>query len=91
MIVINPEWGELFDKNEQTGQISKVLRCFHTDNSVTFDRFCYADNGEYRKPIEQELKNGACYYYTEDGNRPLKIKDCNICNQDVCNHNQKYY
>jgi hypothetical protein len=92
MIVYNINSGGLYDKDEITGQISKVLRCFHTEDSVTFDRFNYVDNGEYRKPTEKELKYGSCEYYLEDSSRLLKIKNCITCDdQHICNHNERYY
>jgi len=56
MIVYNTKNGRLYDKNEETGQISKVLRCFHDDSNVSFDRFDYADNGEYIKAIAKKIK-----------------------------------
>ncbi|MDP4224769.1 MAG: hypothetical protein Q8910_00165 [Bacteroidota bacterium] len=92
MIVYDLKYGGLYDKSEKTGQISKVLRCFHTDGSVTFDRFDYADNGDFVRAIAESLETNQCTYYLEDGSRPLKVRDCEKClNNGMCNHNQKYY
>lgn len=94
MIVISNEFTahELYDQDEESGDISKVLRCFHGDDSVTFDRFPYWDDGNYREATEKELKKWQCTYYLEDGNRPFKTKDCTKCDpKGECNHNQKYY
>jgi len=92
MIVYDTKYGELYDKNKETGQVSAVLRCYHDGTNVSFDRFNYADNGEYVKAIAKNLKEYQCTYYLEDGSRPLKCKDCERCYQkDECNHNQKYY
>jgi len=91
MIVYNLKYGGLYDKDEITGEISKVLRCF-TNDTVTFNRLPFADNGEYIEAIESNLINWQCIYYLEDGSRPLKTRDCKICVwKDECNHNQKYY
>ena len=86
--------GFLLDKNEQTGKYSCVLRCFHDPNPVTFDRFSYADNGTYREATKHELTMLQCFYYLEDGSRPLKTLDCKKCKRQYrggCNHDQKYY
>jgi hypothetical protein len=89
MIVYNQIHAGLYDKDEITGEISKVLRCF-TNDGVRFDRFPFADNGEYIKATESNLVNWQCTYYLEDGSRPLKTNDCKICEwKDECNHNQK--
>jgi len=92
MIVYNTKNGGLYDKNKETGQISTVLRCFHNDDNITFDRFDYADNGEYIKATAKNLREYQCTYYLEDGSRPLKCKDCEKCDdKDGCTHNEKYY
>lgn len=92
MIVYNTEYGELYDKDEQTGSITKVLRLFSDNNKVRFSRFDYADNGEYIQAKENHLKDCQCTYYNEDGARPLKVKDCKKCIGNIgCYHNQKYY
>jgi hypothetical protein len=106
MIIYCLESGNLYDKDEATKEISKVLRCFHNDNAVTFEKFYYADNDEYVELNNEEvtfvIKNQiilkyyfipiGCTYYLEDGSRPLKTKDCAVCEwSDECNHNQKYY
>jgi len=92
MIVYNTKYGGLYDKDKETGRISKVLRCYHDDNNVSFDRFNYADNGEYVIAIGKNLIEHQCTYYLEDRSRPLKIKGCKKCEvRDECNHNEKYY
>jgi len=92
MIVYNHKNGGLYDKNEETGQVSAVLRCFHDNNTITFDRFNYADNDEFSRAIPEILNMYQCTYYLEDGSRPLKVKNCEKCNdRNECNHNQKYY
>jgi len=92
MIVYDHKNGGLYDKNEETGQVSAVLRCFHDNNTITFDRFNYADNDEFSRAIPEILNMYQCTYYLEDGSRPLKVKNCEKCNdRNECNHNQKYY
>jgi len=92
MIVYDFKHGGLYDRDERTGQISKVLRCYHDGNNISFDRFNYADNIKYVIAIGKNLIEHQCTYYLEDGSRPLKIRDCKKCeNKDECRHNQKYY
>ena len=81
MIVYNHKYGGLYDKDEEIGQVSTVLRCFYSNDDITFDRFDYADNGEYIKATAKNLKEYQCTYYLEDGSRPLKIKDCERCKE----------
>jgi hypothetical protein len=91
MIVYNTIYGGLYDKDEKTGNLSKVLRCYH-DNSVTFDRFDFADNGEYKEATNEFIDKWQCTYYLEDGSRPFKKKNCKGCLiEERCNHNQKFY
>jgi len=105
MIVYDLESSGLYDKDEKTKEISKILRCFHNDNTITFDNFYYADNSEYVELNNEEvsfvIKNQViseysipieCQYYLNNGNRPLKNRNCKVCEwSDGCNHNQKYY
>jgi hypothetical protein len=92
MVVIDTEYNFLYDKDERTGKLSKVLRCFHNDDLVTFNMFSYADNNTHREPTEKEVEMLQCTYYLEDGSRPLKTRDCKKCkDSEECCHNQKYY
>jgi len=94
MIVFDTELKFLLDKDIETGKYSCVLRCFHDHKTVTFDRFTYADRGTYREATKHELTMLQCFYYLEDGSRPLKTLDCKKCKRqyrDDCNHDQKYY
>jgi len=94
MIVFDTELEFLLDKDIETDEYSCVLRCFHDPNPVTFDRFNYADRGTYREATKHELTVYQCFYYLEDGSRPLKTLDCKKCKRQYrggCNHDQKYY
>jgi hypothetical protein len=103
MIVFHLESQCFADKNDN--KISMVLRCFHNDNTVTFNRFGYYNDGKYIELNDQEInfiiENQVidkhyipieCDYYVEDGSRPLKKRDCYKCELSYgCNHHQKYY
>lgn len=93
MIVYDTKYGDLYDKDEQTGKVSKVLRCFHgVNDDVTFNRFDYADNGNFVRAISEIINMYQCTYYLEDGSRPFKVKECKKCEErKECSHNQKYY
>jgi hypothetical protein len=93
-ILISTQYGEsMYDFDTETQKLTKVLRCFHSDDKVTFDRFSYIYYPKkYREATKEDFNNYdlTCTYYLEDGSRPYKTRDCNncdICNE--CNHNQK--
>lgn len=86
---------DLYDYDTKTGMLSKVLRCFHPPDIVTFDRFPYRYYPKHMKEVSKELIKKLkckCTYYLEDGSRPFKFKSCNDCvYKDECMHHEKYY
>lgn len=92
MLVFDTEWKSgIYDMNGKK-EVSKVLRCFHNDNTVTFDRFPYHNHNQYREATKEDIDRYQCTYYLEDGTRPHKTKSCSECEgKKECNHNQKYY
>ena len=80
MIVIHDRLNILHDKNEKTGQISKVIKQVDEKNgSIIYKRWNYMDSEYYREPTKEELKKFQCFYFKEDGTQPLKKKKCSEC------------
>lgn len=77
-ICVDEQYGGLYDI-ASTGEMSKVLHLFgvnaNGDDSLHFHRFPYAA-GSYRKANEEDILKYGCFYFDEEGNRPLKRTAC---------------
>lgn len=74
--------GGLFDM-DLNGEVSKVLKLFGTTpdgkDKLTFSRFPYSNKNKYSLATEEDFEIYGCEYFDENGNRPLKRKECNKC------------
>lgn len=66
------KWGGLYDFNERTEELTKVLRCYHVDNSVSYDEFPYQYiKGDYREATKKDIRENAFKYFTKCGSKPF--------------------
>jgi len=68
-IVFDTEYGGLYDRDKETGQVTKVLQCYGKCDACSYVRFPYNDHGQFVVATSKQIKQWGNKYLDENGNK----------------------